>query len=159
MRARIPRTVVALGLVSFFNDLASEIVVPLVPILLATVLGAGPVALGLIEGVADAIAAALRLWSGRRSDLIGGRRKGLVLAGYGVSNLARPLLGLAGSWVTVLALRAADRVGKGLRTAPRDALVSDATPASIRGYAYGVQRALDNAGAVGGSLIAAAVLA
>jgi MFS family permease len=158
MGPRLPRTVVALGLVSFFNDLASEIVVPLLPILLATVLGAGPVALGLIEGVADAIAAALRLWSGRRSDLLGGRRKGMVLAGYGLSNLARPLLGLAGSWMAVLALRAVDRVGKGLRTAPRDALVTDVTPAPMRGYAYGFQRALDNAGAVGGSLIAAAVL-
>ena len=92
-RPHLPRTVVALGFVSFFNDLASEIVVPLVPILLATVLGAGPVALGLIEGVADAVAALLRLWSGRRSDALGGRRKRLVLAGYGLSNLARPLLG------------------------------------------------------------------
>src|SRR5688500_3265579 len=135
MHPRLPRTVVALGLVSFFNDLASEIVVPLVPILLVTVLAAGPVALGLIEGVADAVAAGLRLWSGRRSDLLGGRRKGFVVAGYGLSNLARPLFGLAGSWMTVLALRAVDRVGKGLRTAPRDALMSDATPASIRGYA------------------------
>src|SRR5512145_2751058 len=99
MRTALPRTVVALGFVSFFNDLASEIVVPLVPILLASVLGAGPVALGLIEGVADAIAAALRLWSGRRSDALGGRRKGLVLAGYALSNLVRPLLALAGSWM------------------------------------------------------------
>jgi MFS family permease len=159
MQPRLPSTVIALGLVSFFNDLASEIVVPLVPILLATVLGAGPVALGLIEGVADAIAAALRLWSGRRSDQLGGRRKGLVLAGYALSNLVRPLLALAGSWMTVLVLRSFDRVGKGLRTAPRDALVSDATPAAMRGYAYGFQRALDNGGAVGGSLIAAGVLA
>jgi hypothetical protein len=159
MQPRLPRTVIALGLVSFFNDLASEIVVPLVPILLATVLGAGPVALGLIEGVADAIAAALRLWSGRRSDQLGGRRKGLVLAGYALSNLVRPLLALAGSWMSVLVLRSLDRVGKGLRTAPRDALVSDATPAAMRGYAYGFQRALDNGGAVGGSLIAAGVLA
>ena len=159
MQPRLPSTVIALGLVSFFNDLASEIVVPLMPILLATVLGAGPVALGLIEGVADAIAAALRLWSGRRSDQLGGRRKGLVLAGYALSNLVRPLLALAGSWVSVLVLRSLDRVGKGLRTAPRDALVSDATPAAMRGYAYGFQRALDNGGAVGGSLIAAAVLA
>jgi MFS family permease len=159
MQPRLPSTVIALGLVSFFNDLASEIVVPLVPILLATVLGAGPVALGLIEGVADAIAAALRLWSGRHSDQLGGRRKGLVLAGYALSNLVRPLLALAGSWMTVLVLRSFDRVGKGLRTAPRDALVSDATPAAMRGYAYGFQRALDNGGAVGGSLIAAGVLA
>lgn len=156
---RLPRTVIALGLVSLFNDLASEIVVPLIPILLATVLGAGPVALGLIEGVAEAVAALLKLWSGRRSDALGGRRKGLTLAGYVVSNLARPLLGFAGGWGVVLLLRSLDRVGKGLRTAPRDALVADATPVEIRGYAFGFHRALDNAGAVGGSLIAAAVLA
>jgi len=156
---RLPRTVVALGLVSLFNDLASEIVVPLIPILLTTVLGAGPVALGIIEGVADAVAAFLKLWSGRRSDALGGRRKGFTAAGYLLSNVARPLLGLAGSWTTVLLLRSVDRVGKGLRTAPRDALIADAAPPQIRGYAYGFNRALDNLGAVGGSLIAAAVLA
>jgi MFS family permease len=112
-----------------------------------------------VEGVADALAAFLKLWSGRHSDALGGRRKGLALAGYSISNLARPLLGLAGSWGAVLLLRSVDRVGKGLRTAPRDALVSDATPPGVRGHAYGFQRALDNTGAVGGSLIAAAVLA
>ena len=159
MALKLPRTVVVLGLVSFFNDLASEIVVPLIPILLAGVLAAGPIALGLIEGVADAVASFIKLWSGRRSDVLGGRRKGLTLAGYALSNAARPLLGLAGSWGAVLCLRSIDRVGKGLRTAPRDALVSDATPEPLRGYAYGFQRALDNAGAVGGSLLAAAVLA
>ncbi len=157
--ARLPRTVVVLGFVSFFNDLASEIVIPLIPILLASVLGAGPVALGVVEGVADAVSAFVKLWSGRRSDLLGGRRKGLAVAGYTVSNVARPLLALVGSWAGVLLLRSIDRIGKGLRTAPRDALVADATPAPIRGYAYGFHRALDNAGAVGGSLIAAAVLA
>jgi MFS family permease len=156
---RLPRTVIALGLVSLFNDLASEIVVPLIPILLATVLRAGPVALGLIEGVAEAVAALLKLWSGRRSDALGGRRKGLTLAGYVVSNVARPLLGFAGGWGVVLLLRSLDRVGKGLRTAPRDAMVADAAPVEIRGYAFGFHRALDNAGAVGGSLVAAAVLA
>ena len=156
---RLPRTVIVLGLVSLFNDLASEIVVPLIPILLATVLAAGPVVLGVIEGVADAVAAFLKLWSGRRSDALGGRRKGLTLAGYLLSNLARPLLGLAGSWGTVLVLRSIDRVGKGLRAAPRDAMMADVTPQEIRGYAYGFQRALDNGGAVGGSLLAAAVLA
>ena len=150
---RLPRTVIALGLVSLFNDLASEIVVPLIPILLATVLGAGPVALGVIEGVADAVAAFLKLWSGRRSDALGGRRKGLTLAGYLLSNFARPLLGLAGSWATVLLLRSVDRVGKGLRTAPRDALIADATPPQIRGYAYGFNRALDNGGAVGAACL------
>lgn len=159
MPLQLPRTVVALGLVSFFNDMASEMVVPLIPVLLAGVLGAGPVALGLVEGVADAVASVLKLWSGRRSDLLGGRRKGLTLAGYTLSNIARPLLAVAGSWGTVLLLRSVDRVGKGVRTAPRDALISDATSPALRGYAYGFQRALDNGGAVGGSLLAAAVLA
>jgi hypothetical protein len=121
--------VIALGIVSLFNDMASEIVVPLIPILLASVLGAGPIALGLVEGVVDAVAAFLKLWSGRHSDALGGRRKGLALAGYSLSNLARPLLALAGTWGVVLLLRSVDRVGKGLRSAPRDALVADATPA------------------------------
>lgn len=159
MALGLPRTVIVLGLVSLFNDLASEMVVPLIPVLLATVLGAGPVALGLVEGVADAVASFLKLWSGRHSDWLGGQRKGLTLYGYALSNLARPLLGLAGSWGAVLLLRGVDRMGKGLRSAPRDALVTDTTPPEIVGYAYGYHRALDNAGALGGSLVAAAVLA
>jgi len=156
---KLPKTVVVLGLVSFFNDFASDIVVPLIPILLATVLSAGPIALGLIEGVADALACFLKLWAGRHSDVMSGRRKGLALSGYMLSNLARPLLGLAGSWFTVLLLRSVDRVGKGLRSAPRDAMVADAAPPHIRGYAFGFHRALDNAGAVAGALTAAAILA
>ncbi|MDP1950471.1 MAG: MFS transporter [Nitrosomonas sp.] len=155
----LPRTVIVLGLVSFFNDFASDIVIPLIPILLATVLAAGPIALGFIEGVADALASFLKLWSGRHSDVLSGRRKGLALAGYSLSNFARPLLGLAGSWFTLLLLRSLDRVGKGLRSAPRDALVADATPPHMRGYAFGFHRALDNGGAVAGSLAAAAALA
>ncbi len=155
---KLPKTVVVLGLVSFFNDFASDIVVPLIPILLATVLAAGPIVLGLIEGVADALACFLKLWAGRHSDVMHGRRKNLALTGYTLSNLARPLLGLAGSWTTVLLLRSIDRVGKGLRSAPRDAMVADATPPHIRGYAFGFHRALDNAGAVAGGLTAAAVL-
>lgn len=158
MRTSLPRTVVVLGFVSLLNDFASEMIVPLIPILLAGVIGAGPVVLGLIEGVAEAVASFLKLWSGRWSDALG-KRKPLALAGYALSNLARPLLAFAGSWIAVLGLRSLDRVGKGLRSAPRDALVADATPASIRGHAYGFQRALDNGGAVGGSLVAAAVLA
>ncbi|HEX8874687.1 MAG TPA: MFS transporter, partial [Nitrosospira sp.] len=156
---KLPRTVIVLGLVSFFNDFASDIVVPLIPILLATVLAAGPVALGFIEGVADAIASLLKLWSGRHSDVMSGRRKSLAVAGYTLSNIARPLLGLAGSWPMILVLRSIDRVGKGLRSAPRDALVADATPPHMHGYAFGFHRAMDNGGAVAGSLAAAAVLA
>lgn len=156
---KLPRTVIVLGLVSFFNDFASDIVVPLIPILLATVLAAGPVALGLIEGVADAVASLLKLWSGRHSDVMSGRRKNLAVAGYTLSNIARPLLGLAGSWPMILVLRSIDRVGKGIRSAPRDALVADATPPGMHGYAFGYHRAMDNGGAVAGSLVAAAALA
>lgn len=156
---QLPRTVVVLGFVSFFNDLASEMVTPLIPILLAVVLGAGPLVLGLVEGTAEAVAAFLKLWSGRYSDRLGGRRKWLTFSGYLVSNLVRPLMGFAGNWLQVVVLRSIDRVGKGIRTAPRDALVADATPPEVRGLAYGFHRALDNGGAMGGSLAAAAVLA
>ncbi|MGH8752225.1 MAG: MFS transporter [Burkholderiales bacterium] len=159
MPQRLPRTVVVLGLVSFFNDFASDIVIPLIPILLASVLNAGPLALGLIEGVADAVASFLKLWAGRHSDRLSGRRKGLTLFGYTLSNLARPLLGLATAWPMILVLRSLDRVGKGVRSAPRDALVLDVTPPAMRGYAFGFHRALDNGGAVAGALAAAAVLA
>lgn len=150
---------IALGFVSFFNDIASDIVVPLVPLLLATTLGAGPIALGLIEGVADSVASLLKLWAGRRSDLSGGKRKSFVLSGYVLSNLARPLLGIAGSWLTVLALRSVDRVGKGVRSAPRDAMIGDITPPDRLGAAFGLHRALDNAGAMAGALAAAAAIA
>jgi len=156
---QLPRTVVVLGLVSFFNDLASEMVTPLIPILLAAVLGAGPVVLGLVEGIAEAVSAFLKLWSGRYSDRLGGRRKWLTFSGYLLSNLVRPIMGLAVSWPQIALLRGVDRMGKGVRTAPRDALVADATRPEIRGLAYGFHRALDNGGAMGGSLIAAAVLA
>ena len=157
--SRLPRMVVVVGLVSLFNEIASQIVAPLIPILLVTVLSAGPVALGIIEGLADAVACFLRLWSGKLSDAWGARRKGLMLAGYAVANAAKPLIAFAASWWVVAMLRTSDRVGKGLRSAPRDALVADVTPQAIRGRAYGVQRALDRIGAISGSLIAAAVLA
>ena len=155
---RLPTTVIVLGLVSFLNDLASDMVIPLIPILLASVLSAGPVALGLIEGVADAIASLLKLWAGRHSDVIGGRRKALTLAGYTLSNIARPLLALAGSWPVLLLLRSIDRVGKGIRSAPRDAMVVDATSPAMLGRAFGFHRMLDNGGAVAGALVAAAAL-
>jgi MFS family permease len=151
--------VVVVGLVSLFNEIASQIVAPLIPILLVTVLSAGPVALGVIEGVADAVACFLRLLSGRLSDAWGARRKGFMLAGYAIANAAKPLIALAAVWWVVALLRTADRVGKGLRSAPRDAIVADVTPKEIRGRAYGVQRGLDRVGAIGGSLVAAAVLA
>ncbi len=127
MKQKLPRTVVILGLVSFFNDTASEMVTPFIPILIATVLGAGPVVLGLVEGVADAAASFLKLWAGRFSDFGHGRRKRLTVAGYALSNLARPLIGLVSSWGALMLLRSIDRVGKGVRNAPRDALLADAT--------------------------------
>jgi MFS family permease len=157
-RHKLPATVIAIGLVSFLNDMASEMVTPFIPILIATVLGAGPVILGLVEGVADAAASFLKLWAGRYSDLKHGRRKRLMVYGYGLSNLARPLLGLATGWGTLLLLRSLDRAGKGLRTAPRDALLADSTHSDIHGFAYGFHRAMDNAGALGGTLLAIAAL-
>lgn len=157
-RHKLPATVIAIGLVSFLNDMASEMVTPFIPILIATVLGAGPVILGLVEGVADAAASFLKLWAGRYSDGKRGRRKKLMVWGYGLSNLARPLLGIVSSWGALLLLRSMDRAGKGLRTAPRDALLADSTHPAIHGFAYGFHRAMDNAGALGGTLLAIAAL-
>ncbi len=155
---KLPGTVIAIGLVSFFNDLASEMVTPFIPILIATVLGAGPVILGLVEGVADAAASFLKLWAGRYSDGKSGRRKELMVWGYSLSNLTRPLLGLVSSWGALLLLRSMDRAGKGLRNAPRDAMLADSTHPAIHGLAYGFHRAMDNAGALGGTLLAVAAL-
>src|SRR5450759_2348531 len=157
-RHKLPATVIAIGLVSFLNDLASEMVTPFIPILIATVLGAGPVILGLVEGVADAAASFLKLWAGRYSDGKRGRRKRLMVFGYALSNLARPLLGLVSSWGALLLLRSLDRAGKGLRNAPRDALLADSAHPEIHGLAYGFHRAMDNGGALGGTLLAIAAL-
>lgn len=154
----LPRTVVVIGFVSLLNDFASEMVVPLIPLLLVTVLAAGPVALGLIEGAADAVSNLLKLWAGRHSDLYGRRRKPYVVFGYLLSNVARPLIGFSGSWLTVLTIRATDRVGKGVRTAPRDALIADVVHDEQAGQAFGFTRALDHAGAVLGALAAAAIV-
>ncbi len=153
----LPRTVIVLSLVSFLNDAASEMITPLLPLFLTGVLGAGPAALGLVEGVAEASASFLKIVSGRLADR-GWRHKPLVVAGYTLSNFCRPLIGLAGTWVWVLALRFLDRVGKGIRTAPRDALIAHTTPPELRGRAFGLHRALDNAGAVVGPLLAFALL-
>jgi len=155
--SRLPGTVIALGLVSFFTDLSSEMIYPLLPVFLAGVLGAGALSLGIIEGVAESTAAFLKVFSGMWSDRAR-RRKPLVLAGYSLSGLARPLIGLATIWPFVLVMRFADRVGKGLRTSPRDALIADVVPADIRGRAYGLHRAMDHAGAVVGPLIAAGLM-
>lgn len=158
LRAALPRTVVVLGLVSLLNDAASEMITPLLPIFLTAALGAGPAIVGLVEGIAEATASVLKLVSGRLADL-GWRPKRLVLAGYGTSNATRPLIGLALGWPAVLLLRFLDRVGKGIRTAPRDALIAGAADASIRGRAFGFHRSMDHAGAVIGPLLASALLA
>lgn len=154
----LPSAVVIVGLVSLCNDFASEMVTPLIPLLLATVLGAGPLALGFIEGTADTVTNLLKLWSGRRSDQSRQRRKPYVLAGYALSNLVRPLIGIAASWTAILAIRVSDRIGKGVRTAPRDALLADVIPKGLAARAYGFTRALDHLGAVLGALAAAAIV-
>jgi MFS family permease len=153
----LPRTVVVLGLVSLANDAASEMVTPLLPLFLTATLGAGPAIVGLVEGVAEATASVLKVVSGRLADRgLGAKR--LVLAGYGASSLARPAIGLALGWSFVLLLRFLDRVGKGLRTAPRDALIAAAVPSASRGKAFGFHRAMDHAGAVIGPLLAFALM-
>ncbi|QXD14047.1 MFS transporter, partial [Rhodocaloribacter litoris] len=156
-RRFLPRTVVVLGLVSFFNDIASEMITPVLPLFLTATLGAGPAVVGLIEGVAEATASLLKLATGRWVDRHG-RHKALVLGGYGVSNAARPLIGLATGWGAVLVLRFLDRVGKGVRTAPRDALIAAAVEPGSRGRAFGFHRAMDHAGATVGPLAAFALL-
>lgn len=148
----IPSTVIALGMVSLFTDLSSEMIYPLLPVFLSSVLGASAIALGLIEGVAESTAALLKVVSGMWSDR-SGRRKAFVLGGYALSCAVRPLIGLAASWTFVLAMRFSDRVGKGARTSPRDALIADVTPAKRRGIAFGFHRSMDHAGAVLGPLV------
>ena len=157
MRLPLPRTVIALGAVSLLTDLSSEMIYPLLPVFLSTVLGAGPLAIGAIEGAAESVAALLKLASGWWSDRLP-RRKPLVLVGYGLASIVRPLIGLAQNVGHVLAIRLIDRTGKGIRGAPRDALIADAVDASQRGRAYGFHRAADHAGAVAGPLVAFALL-
>ncbi len=155
--SRLPLTVIILGLVSLLNDVASDMIAPLLPVFLATTLGAGPAAIGLIEGVAETTASMLKLWAGRLGDSGVGHKK-LALTGYSFSNTVRPLIGLAGSWPMVLLLRFGDRVGKGIRTAPRDALIALTVDQEIRGRAFGLHRAMDHTGAMLGPLLAAGLL-
>ena len=146
-----------LGGVSLLNDMATESIYPLLPFFLTTVLGAGAVSLGIIEGAAEAVSSVLKIVSGRLSDRWR-RRKPIVVAGYGVSAVARPFIGLAGSWVTVFVLRFIDRVGKGLRGAPRDAMLADLANATNRGRVYGFHQAMDHIGAILGPLLATVFL-
>jgi MFS family permease len=142
-----------LSLVSFFNDIASEMIYPLLPAFLTGTLGAGATLVGALDGAADLTSAALKWISGRLSDRPGWR-KPLILAGYGTAVLARPLISIASAAWQVVGFRVLDRVGKGLRTAPRDALLAGATPVELHGRAFGFHRAADHAGALLGSLIA-----
>jgi len=155
---RIHPNVLALGWVSFFTDTASEMILPLLPLFLTSVLGVSKSVLGLIEGVAETTASLLKFLSGWYSDRLQ-KRKALVVAGYGLSNLVKPLLALTTSWTQVLGIRFLDRVGKGIRTAPRDALIAQSSGTKVRGRSFGFHRAMDTAGAVVGSLVAFLVMA
>jgi len=154
---RLDKGVTTLGWVSFLNDAASEMIYPLLPDFITRVLGAGPAALGLIEGVAESTSSLAKVAAGWWSDRVR-RRKPFVVAGYALATLARPLVGVATSWPQVLAIRFSDRLGKGLRTPPRDALLADLASSHNRGRAFGLQRAMDNAGAFAGPIAAALLL-
>jgi len=154
----IPSGVWALGFVSLFMDVSSETIHAALPLFLTTSLGASMVAVGWIEGLAEATASLTRVFAGTLSDLLG-RRKPLLLLGYGLAAATKPIFALAGSVEAVLAARCLDRVGKGLRGAPRDALVADLTPPELRGAAFGLRQALDTVGAFLGPLLAAGLLA
>ena len=154
---RLPFTIIALGVTSFFTDVGSEMIFPLLPLFLSS-LGAAPAFLGLVEGGADFVASMLKLGSGYVADRMP-RKKPLVLLGYGLATVTRPLMGIAAAPWHVLAVRVTDRIGKGIRSAPRDALISGAVPREQAGRAFGLHRAMDHAGAVVGPLIATALLA
>lgn len=153
----LPRNVKVLGAASLLNDVSSEMIFPLLPTFLITVLGGNRFHLGVIEGLADSAASVLKLWSGGRSDRAG-RRKGYVVFGYSLAAVTRPLIGVIVAPWQLFAVRIGDRIGKGVRTSPRDALIADSTDPSMRGRAFGFHRAMDHLGAAIGPLLAAAFL-
>jgi len=153
---KLPRAVIGLGLVSLFTDTSSEAIFPLLPVFLVS-LGAPNWFIGLVEGVAELVASSLKYLTGLVADRVA-RLKPLVLAGYGLSTVVRPLFAFAAAPWHVLLIRAGDRVGKGVRTSPRDALIASVTDPSIRGRAYGFHRAMDHAGAALGTLLASGLL-
>lgn len=155
---KLGRNVIALGAVSFLTDVASEMMYPLLPVFLASVLGASASFIGTIEGAAESVASLLKLVSGWWSDRVASRKK-LVLLGYGIATVVRPLTATAQTAAQVLGIRVTDRVGKGIRSTPRDALIAESVDSRIRGRAFGFHAAADNAGAVVGPLIAFGVLA
>ena len=150
-------TVKALGVVTLLNDLSSEVAVRTLPLFLANVLGVKAGIIGLIEGLAESTATLLKVVSGVLADRIG-KKKALALWGYGLSGFTKPLLFFAAGWPLVLVVRVLDRIGKGIRTAPRDALIADVTAPEHRGRAFGFNKAMDKAGAVAGLLLAAGIL-
>jgi len=153
----IPKNVKALGFVSLLNDAASEMIYPLLPIFLTSVLGVGAGALGIIEGIAESTASLLKLFSGWVSDKIK-KRKVLILIGYSLAALGRPVIAFSRLWWQVAVIRFIDRLGKGVRTSPRDALISISTPENLKGKAFSLHRAMDHAGAIIGPLAAIALL-
>ncbi len=157
-RLGIPRGVWALGFVSLFMDISSEMIHALLPVFLVSVLGASVAAVGLLEGAAEAIAQVTKVFSGTLSDRLG-KRKLLTVLGYGLAALTKPLFALAPSPAWVFAARGIDRVGKGIRGAPRDALIAELTPAAVRGASFGLRQTLDTVGAFAGPLIAIALMA
>ena len=154
---QLPRNVWAVGLTSFFMDISSEMVHNILPLFLANVLGVQTSIIGLIEGLAEATASILKLFSGWLSDKLGGR-KWLAVVGYGISAVTKPLFYVSNTWELVAAVRWVDRIGKGIRTAPRDALVADSVTKENRGLAFGFHRAMDTAGAMIGIMIAVLVV-
>lgn len=153
----LPRTVWLIGLISFVNDAASEMLYPLMPLYLATVLMAGPKALGLIEGIAEATSSIFKLVSGVIVDRTK-KTKPWIVIGYFLAGIGRPLVAIANSWTWVLCIRFTDRLGKGLRSSPRDALLAESVEPNQRGITFGLHRSMDNAGAVFGPLMAAYLL-
>jgi MFS family permease len=153
----IPRGVWALGFVSLFMDTSSELIHSLLPVFLVSVLGASMTSVGLIEGVAEATAPITKIFSGTLSDYLG-RRKALTVLGYGLAAITKPLFPLAGSVGTVLTARFIDRIGKGIRGAPRDALVADLSPPHLRGASFGLRQSLDTIGAFAGPVVAVAAM-
>ena len=147
------RNVFVAGLVSFFMDVSSEMIYPLVPLFLANVLGVNKSVIGLIEGIAESTASLLKVFSGWFSDRIG-NRKWLMAAGYGISTLSRPIVALATGWHHVMGSRFMDRFGKGVRTAPRDAIIAESTEKTHLGRAFGFHRSMDTLGAVFGPMLA-----
>ena len=155
--ARLDPTVKALGVVTLLNDLSSEVAVRTLPLFLANVLGVKADIIGLIEGLAESTATLLKVVSGVLADRVG-KKKALALWGYGLSGFTKPLLFFAAGWPLVLVVRVLDRIGKGIRTAPRDALIADVTAPEVLGRAFGFNKAMDKAGAVAGLVLAAGIL-